>query len=98
MWSTSLAGYRVLYDFCHLPYDDSLLAEVFERNDFARNYTGGEDKFRRGARVGNWQTRFGGADVVQFLVAAGRALVELGYEPDYRWALRRLTVGRWGVR
>lgn len=89
-----LAGYRNLYDFCGLPYDDSLLNEVIERNDFARQYAGGENKFHRGGRVGDWRTRFSRADVVNFVAAAGRTLVRLGYEPNHRWAIRRLAIGR----
>jgi hypothetical protein len=88
-----VAGYRALYDFCGLPYDDGLLAHVVDCNDFARQYPGGEDKFRRGARVGDWRTRFRRADVVQFLAAAGSTLVRLGYEPNHRWAARRLAFG-----
>jgi hypothetical protein len=89
-----VAGYRVLYDFCGLQYDDDLLAEVVDHNDFARQYAGGEDRFRRGARVGDWRTRFSRADVAQFFVAGGRSLVRLGYEPDHRWVIRALALGR----
>ncbi|MGH9030846.1 MAG: sulfotransferase family protein [Acidimicrobiia bacterium] len=95
------AGYRTLYDFCGLPFDDGLLAEVVDRNDFDRHHAGGEDEFRRGGRVGDWRTRFSRADVVQFSAAAGRTLVRLGYEPDHRWAVRRFAIGGWasgGVR
>jgi len=87
------AGYRALYDFCGLPYDESLLADVVERNDFTTQYPGGEDKFGRGGRVGDWRTRLGWAEVAQFFAAAGRTLVRLGYEPDHWWAVRRLATG-----
>jgi hypothetical protein len=88
-----VAGYRALYEFCGLPYDDGLLAHVVDCNDFARQYPGGENEFRRGGRVGDWRMRFRRADVVQFLRAAGPTLVRFGYEPNHRWAARRLAFG-----
>jgi len=77
--------FRKLYDFCGIPYDEELLQQVFEQTDFDRNYSGGEDQFRRGGRVGDWKKSFGLADRIAFEVGSQGALVEAGYESSRRW-------------
>ena len=77
--------YKRMFDFCEIPYDDRILADIFQATDFELNYRGGEDKFRRGGRIGDWRTRFSSLDALIFKRVAGDLLIELGYENDYKW-------------
>jgi sulfotransferase family protein len=82
------AAYAELFEFCGMPYDEGLLARVFERTDFERNHPGGEDRFYRGGRVGDWRTSLGLRNRLAFNRVAGRELLESGYESDRLWWLR----------
>ena len=83
-----VSGYRRLFDFAEVPYDEDLLERVRTANDFPSNYTPNERGFRRGGRVGDWTDRFSPADCLAFQLAAGELLIELGYEADDRWVER----------
>lgn len=86
-----------IFDFARIPYDARIVGEVFERTDFHRHFPGGEDRFRRGGRVGDWRRRFGVLDAVAFELGAKRGLVEVGYEPRrLLWILDRVPLrGHW---
>jgi hypothetical protein len=81
-----VAAYRQLLEFCGISYDETLLQQIHEQTDFARNYKSNEEGFRRGGRVGDWRTHFNILDAVQFNLAAGDTLIETGYEENRRWA------------
>ncbi len=80
-----ISSYSQLFDFCNIPYDEGLLQQIFETTDFVANYTPGEDRRRRGGRVGDWRTHFSILDAIRFNRAAGARLVETGYEKNQRW-------------
>lgn len=83
--SDPIPAYRQLFDFCRIPYDQGTLEEIFNTTDFSRNYKGGESKFRRGGRVGDWEQSFTIIDKYIFKRIAGDMLIELGYEYDNSW-------------
>lgn len=78
-------AYRRLFDFCGIPHDEVLLRHVFERTDFESNYRPREDAFHRRGQVGDWKTHFNLLDAWAFKRAAGRELIEHGYETTSRW-------------
>jgi hypothetical protein len=80
-----VGSYRRLFDFCNIPYDEELLQQIFAATDFATNYKPGEDRFRRGGRVGDWRTHFNVLDAIRFNQAAGARLIETGYEKNQWW-------------
>jgi hypothetical protein len=80
-----IGSYRQLFDFCRIPYDEELLRKIFEATDFATNYKAGENRFRRGGRIGDWRTHFNVLDAIRFNQAAGARLVETGYEKNRWW-------------
>jgi hypothetical protein len=82
------SAYRQLFDFCSIPYDESLLQTIFEKTDFRRNYSPDEAGPRRGGRMGDWRTHFGLIGAVVFNLAAGNTLVKLGYERTRFWLPR----------
>lgn len=79
------AAYQRLLGFCGISYDETLLEQIHEQTDFARNYKSNEEGFRRGGRVGDWRTHFNIVDAIQFNLAAGDTLIETGYERNRRW-------------
>lgn len=80
-----IANYKKMFDFCSIPYDDEILQTIFAKTDFELNYKGGEANFRRGGRIGDWQTRFSLTDAYHFHRAAGKMLVNTGYAEDEMW-------------
>ncbi len=88
-----IAGIQRLYDFCSLPYDEALLNTIFETTDFKKNYKGGETKFRRGGRVGDWRKQFTLWDALIYNLIAGQTLIDLGYEKNRFWWPRFWSVG-----
>lgn len=80
-----IGSYCQLFDFCNIPYDEELLQQIFEATDFATNYKPGENRFRRGGRIGDWRTHFTVLDAIRFNQAAGARLVETGYEKNRWW-------------
>lgn len=78
-------AYQKLFDFCRIPYDGDLLDQIFRATDFNRNYRGGENKFRRGGRVGDWEKTLNPIDKFLFKKIAGDMLIELGYVHDNSW-------------
>jgi len=78
-------AYRKIFDFCRIPYDDDILEQIYRATDFDRNFKGGENKFRRGGRTGDWQKSFSLIDKLLFKKVAGDMLIELGYEHDKSW-------------
>ena len=87
--SEPLKSYEKLYKFAGIKYDDEILKRIFEATDFQQNYKGGEHKFRRGGRVGDWHQAFSRIDTALFKSVAGQLLIELGYEHDLSWHPRR---------
>lgn len=81
--------YRTMFDFCDIPYDENLLRRIYEKTDFSKNYKPGEDKFRRGGRVGDWKREYSMKDAIIFQAVAGSMLITLGYENDGKWVLKR---------
>jgi hypothetical protein len=81
-----VGSYRLLFDFCGIPYDDELLERIHQKTDFElsgrSNKPGG---FYRGGRVGDWRTHFNLVDGLLFNAVAGEGLIEAGYEQDRRW-------------
>lgn len=84
-----MAAYRQLFDFCTIPYDETLLQEIHRKTDFDTNYKNDRTGFRRGGRVGDWHSDFNVWDAYLFDLAAGETLVEMGYEADRSWWWRR---------
>lgn len=80
-----IESYRKLFDFCQIPYDESLLRQIYERTDFNLNFKPKETGFRRGGRVGDWTTHFSVVDAVIFNIVAGETLIDTGYEKNRRW-------------
>lgn len=83
------AGYKQMFDFAGIPYDDTILDMIFQKTDFETNYKGGNDKFRRGGRVGDWKIQLSLLDKLRFHRAAWNELIQQNYETDKRWWLRR---------
>jgi hypothetical protein len=79
------AEYRRMFDFCGIPHDDDVLNLVHAKTDFEQNFRPNEDAFRRGARIGDWQGQFSLLNALNFNAAAGKLLVELGYEQSRCW-------------
>lgn len=88
---------RRLFDFCAIPHDETTVAVAVEATNFERHFSGGEDQFRRGGRVGDWRSRFGLADALAFELGSNGRLVVEGYESSRAWPARaRLPLtGRW---
>ena len=80
-----IAAYQTLFDFCQIPYEESLLEVILQSTDFNSNYKAGENKFRRGGRVGDWKRSLSFIDKIIFKQIAGDMLIELGYEYDRSW-------------
>ncbi len=78
-------NYKKMFDFCGIPYDDAILQSIFEKTDFELNYKGGEGKFRRGGRIGDWQTHFSLMDAYHFQRATDKMLLNTGYAKDEKW-------------
>ncbi|RMG93454.1 MAG: sulfotransferase [Chloroflexi bacterium] len=76
---------RQLFDFCHIPYDENLLADIQEQTRFENKYRPRETGFRRRAQIGGWRERWGVREKQQFHQVAGELLLELGYENDAYW-------------
>jgi hypothetical protein len=87
--SNPYTSYRTLFDFCGIPYDDTIMETIFQATDFETNYRAKETGFRRGGRVGDWKDRFSFIDSIRFNLVAGDALIETGYETDRSWMFRR---------
>jgi len=82
-----IPNYKKMFDFCDIPYDDAILQAIFAKTDFDLNFKGGEGNFRRGGRIGDWQTHFGLMDAYHFQRATGKMLVETGHAVDEKWWL-----------
>ena len=78
-----------LLTFCEIPHDDHVIREIVEANRFDGRFQPSDDSFRRKGQVGDWQSQFNLLDALAFDLAAGRLLVEQGYEKDRRWWMRR---------
>jgi len=87
--SNPYTSYRTLFDFCGIPYDDTIMESIFQATDFETNYKAKETGFRRGGRVGDWKDHFSFIDSIRFNLAAGDVLIETGYETDRSWLFRR---------
>jgi hypothetical protein len=81
-----LEGIRTLFEFSSIPLDDALLHEIHRRTDFDRHYAADDGKFRRGGRIGDWRSYFNWFDALTFNLAAGKTLVEHGYEHRRFWS------------
>jgi hypothetical protein len=73
-----------LFAFCEMPCDEALLERVRVATDLA-GHAGGEGRFRRSGRVGDWRAGFSRRDAQSFDRVAGVALVDSGYAPDRNW-------------
>jgi len=80
-----IPAYQQIFEYCHIPYNDDILEGIYKATDFSQNYKGGEAKFRRGGRVGDWKKSFSLIDKLIFKKIAGDMLIELGYEYDKKW-------------
>lgn len=78
-------AYRKIFDFCEIPYDESILQSVHDATNFEKNYKPNEKGFRRGGRIGDWRTHFSLKDAVMFNLEAGQMLIDLGYEQNRKW-------------
>lgn len=88
---------RRLFDFCAIPHNEAAVETALGATDFERHFSGGEDQFRRGGRVGDWRSRFGLADALAFELGSNGRLVVEGYESSRAWPARAglPLVGRW---
>jgi Sulfotransferase family len=88
----TVAATRRLFDFAGIPHDDAILEHVRRTTELsAQPEAARASGFRGGGRAG-WREGFSLRDAVGFDRAAGRLLVELGYERNRRWwlaAMRR---------
>lgn len=80
-----MPNYRKMFDFCGIPYDDSILQAVYAKTDFNLNFKGGEENFRRGGRIGDWRSHFTLLDTYNFQKTAGELLQKKGYVDHPRW-------------
>lgn len=80
---------RRLLDFCRMPVSDDVVSAIIMETRLETRRQGAQDAFRRSGEVGGWRKRFNVLDRLRFDRAAGDLLVELGYERDRRWWLRR---------
>jgi hypothetical protein len=87
-------AYIRLFDFCGIPYDESLLEDIFTATDFRNNFQADDAAFRRGGRTGDWRSYFSLRDAYMFHKQAGRKLMELGYEFRRHWWLRQFRPQR----
>ena len=84
------AGYRRMLDFATIPYDDELIETIHTNVDFDTTGRAGDTTgFYRAGRVGDWQHSFHLVDCIAFDAAAGKTLIELGYEERRGWWLAR---------
>lgn len=72
---------RALFEFCGIPCDDDLLADLLDRTHFSNLIETGPSSFRRSGRVGDWRREWSRRDRVLFAAGAGDMLAELGYAP-----------------
>jgi hypothetical protein len=91
-------GIRRLLEFCEMPHDDGLVAQIREQTSFERHERRGEDAFRRQGHVGDWRSRLTLLDCIRFERASHGLLAETGYEPGSRWWLRALVPRRLRTR
>lgn len=80
---------QALFEFCRIPCEKPLLREIRDRTDFEVRFEPGEDRFRRGGRVGDWRHRFGALDAAVFEGGSRGTLVEAGYERSRLWWIIR---------
>jgi hypothetical protein len=86
---------RKLYDFSGIPYDDALLDRVRADTEVeAQPETARSSGFRGGGMRSGWRREFTLRDAYGFDRAAGRLLVELGYERDRRWWMTAMRPSR----
>ena len=78
-------GYRRLFDFANIPYDEAILKAIFVGTDFEHNYTPAEGGFRRGGRTGDWRRQMNLVQALAFNVVAGDVLIKTGYEDNRFW-------------
>lgn len=78
-------SYKKLFDFCGIPCTDTILEDIFQKTDFALNFKGDEEGFRRGGRTGDWYGSFSLTDAYKFNRTAGELLEQLGYADDKQW-------------
>jgi hypothetical protein len=77
-----------LFRFCGIPASDDVIAAAIAANEFEKRYQGGEDRFRRAGRTGDWRRALSFRDRLRFHRAAGDALLARGYESSRWWWLR----------
>ena len=78
-----------LYAFCGIEVDDATIDAAIKASDFETNYEGGEDKFRRAGRTGDWRSAMSLRDRFRFQLGAGSELIRRGYERSRFWWLRK---------
>jgi hypothetical protein len=81
-------GLRQLLEFCAIPADDRLIARICDETSLSKQQRGEGDAFRRRGEIGEWRETFDLRDRFRFDRAAGKMLVELGYEASRSWWLR----------
>jgi hypothetical protein len=80
------AGYRGLFDFAGIPYDDDVLDHIYAQTDFDVSGRAGDPSgFYRAGRVGDWRGGIGLVEGLVFNAFGGSGLVDAGYERDRRW-------------
>ena len=89
MRSDTTAAIRTLFDFGGIDYDDGLISEI-SRSTRLTSYGEGSrlSGFRGGSQGATGSRPFSLREAFDFHLAAGELLVELGYEPNWRWVLK----------
>jgi hypothetical protein len=83
----ALNSCKRLFGFSEIDCNDGMVSAFIARNDFSR-FPGGENRQRRGGRVGDWRHRLDRSDRAAFATVAGDLLVELEYERNRTWIER----------
>lgn len=78
-----------LYASVGIDHDQALVRRVAYETAFERRHTGGEKRFYRAGRVGDWRRSLSLRDAHAFQRAAGPELLKAAYEQNPRWWLRQ---------
>lgn len=80
-----------LFEFAGIPVDAAGAQAAVDATKFGRNFEGGQDKFRRAGRTGDWKTTFSFKDRRAFARIATPALMKRGYVSSRFWWVRKPT-------
>jgi sulfotransferase family protein len=94
MKAEPLATATALFRFCGIDANEEQVAAALKATEFDKNYEGGDDRFRRAGRVGDWRRTFSLLDRLAFERASGGMLRTRGYERSRWWWAAPMRTGR----